>query len=227
MPLRPGRFAAEPARTVTDVDDSLSAGLDRMPVVGIMRGCPAEHAPAIAFAVREAGLTVLEVTLDSPSAAAVISDLTPRLPDLVIGAGTVRTPSDAALAADAGARFVVSPFISRAILEECSARGLPCLPGAATPTEIWDALEWGATAVKVFPARELGGPGFIAAVQGPLGKPPLVPTGGVGAADAKAYLEAGARAVGVGGSVFPRAAMAAGDAARVGSLAAALVEAIG
>lgn len=206
--------------------ESLAAALDRMPVVGIMRGCPAAHAAAVAAAVRDAGFTTLEVTLDSPSATAVISELATRFPDLVIGAGTVRFPAEVALAADAGARFVVSPILSQEVLGACAARGLPCLPGAATPTEIWAALEGGAAAVKVFPARELGGPPYLTALRGPLGDPPLVPTGGVGAGDARAYLDAGATALGIGGSVFVKAAMLAGDATRVGSLATELVEAI-
>jgi len=208
------------------MDTLLDDALCRLPVVGIMRGCPVRHAPGVAAAVRDAGFTVLEVTLDSPSPSEVIAELAGRFPDLVVGAGTVRTPADVALAGDAGARFIVSPIVSRPMLDACADRGLPCLPGAATPTEIWSALEWGAAAVKVFPARELGGPAFIASIRGPLGAPPLVPTGGVAIDDAAAYLAAGARAVGVGGSVFSASAMADGDAARVGSLAAALVEAI-
>lgn len=205
---------------------TLDEALDQLPAVGIMRGCPAGHAAAMAAAARDAGFTVIEVTLDSPSPAEVIAELAAHFPDLVVGAGTVRTEASVGLAADAGAGFVVSPILSRPVLEACSSRGLPCLPGAATPTEIWTALEWGAAGVKVFPAAELGGPAFIRAVRAPLGSPPLIPTGGVDAGNAAAYLEAGARAVGVGGSVFSVAAMAAGDTARVGSLAAALVEAV-
>jgi 2-dehydro-3-deoxyphosphogluconate aldolase/(4S)-4-hydroxy-2-oxoglutarate aldolase len=206
--------------------EPFSDALGRIPVIGIMRGCPAPHAAPVAAAARDAGLAVVEVTFDSPSPAAVIAELVSLFPDLVIGAGTLRTEDDVALAADAGARFAVSPILSRRVLDACADRGLPCLPGAATPTEIWTALEWGAAAVKVFPAAELGGPDFVRAVRSPLGAPALVPTGGVDADNARAYLEAGARAVGVGGSVFPGAALAAGDAGRVGSLAAALVEAI-
>jgi 2-dehydro-3-deoxyphosphogluconate aldolase/(4S)-4-hydroxy-2-oxoglutarate aldolase len=218
----PGHAALE----ATTMNPALVEALEGLPAIGIMRGCPPEHAPAIAAAARDAGLAVLEVTLDSPSPTESIAGLSDRFPDLVVGAGTVRTTGDVALAADAGARFVVCPIVSRPVLDACAARGLPCLPGAATPSEIWSALEWGAAAVKVFPARELGGPAFIRAVRDPLGVPPLVPTGGVGPDDAKAYLDAGAMAVGVGGSVFPAAAMVAGDATRVGSLAAELVEAI-
>jgi 2-dehydro-3-deoxyphosphogluconate aldolase/(4S)-4-hydroxy-2-oxoglutarate aldolase len=200
--------------------------LDRLPAVGIMRGCPARHAVAVAAAARDAGFTAVEVTLDSPSPVEVIAELAASFPDLLVGAGTVRTAAEVGAATDAGARFIVSPILSRTMLEACSSRGLPCLPGAATPTEIWKALEWGAAGVKVFPAAELGGPAFIRAVRAPLGSPPLIPTGGVDAGNAAAYLEAGARAVGVGGSVFSASAMAAGDVARVGSLAAALVEAV-
>lgn len=145
---------------------------------------------------------------------------------MLIGAGTVRTTGDVQLAAAAGASFIVSPMLSVSVVKAAADHDLICLPGASTPTEIWAALEAGADAVKVFPARELGGPAFLRAIGGPLGRPPLVPTGGVATGDAAAYLTAGALAVGVGGSVFPSDALASGDTLQVGSLAAELVRSL-
>ena len=206
--------------------DDLLAALSRVPVVGILRGAPPEHAVAVASAAAAAGVTVLEVTLDSPSPAESIKRLVARLTGTIVGAGTVRTVADVHLAAGAGAGFIVTPMLSLPVVEAAVETGLPCIPGAATTSEIWAALEAGATAVKVFPAHELGGPSYVRAIGGPLGNPPLVPTGGIGAADAPAYLAAGALAVGIGGSVFPGDALARGDAARVASLASELVRSL-
>jgi 2-dehydro-3-deoxyphosphogluconate aldolase/(4S)-4-hydroxy-2-oxoglutarate aldolase len=97
-------------------------------------------------------------------------------------------------------------------------------PGAATPTEIERAIRLGATAVKVFPIEQLGGPAYVRAILSPLGSPPLIPTGGVGVEDIPRYLEAGAVAVGLGGALFPRSALDSGDTATVARLAAGVIE---
>lgn len=209
------------------LEDQLFAALDRMPVVGILRGCPTEHVVAVGEAAATAGVSVLEVTLDSPTPAESIAHLVHALPDVVVGAGTVRSTTDVHIAAQAGATFIVMPFLSLDVVDAAKQAKLPCLPGAATPSEIWAALDGGAAAVKVFPARELGGPAYLSAIAAPLGRPPLVPTGGVHAGNAADFLAAGARAVGVGGSVFPWAVMAEGDAGQVGSLAAELIRSLG
>lgn len=206
---------------------ALRGALEQMPVIGIIRGCPSEHVVAAATAAFDAGILALEVTLDSPSPFDAIRAASAALPDALIGAGTVRTPDEVDRVAAAGAAFIVAPIVSVPVIEAAVAAGIPVLPGAASPTEIWTAVEAGAFAVKVFPARELGGPAYLKAIAAPLGHPALVPTGGVGIDDAAAYLSAGALAVGIGGSVFPSAAMAAGDAGRVGSLATELVRSLG
>ena len=211
---------------VTEPPHPLLQALDGMPIVGIIRGCPVRHLEAIAAAAVDSGFGVLEVTLDSPDPLRSISTVADRFPSVVVGAGTVHTAAQAADAARAGARCIVTPFLSDEVMAAARELGIPILPGAATPTEIRRALDLGAAAVKVFPARELGGPDYLKAVGGPLGHPPLVPTGGVGAGNGRAFIEAGALALGVGGSVFPSGALATGDTMRVGSLASALVEAI-
>lgn len=204
----------------------LFEALDRLPAIGILRGCLPATVTQVATAAVDAGFAALEVTLDSPDPLASITRLTETLPEVVIGAGTVRRADDADRAIEAGAAFVVTPMLSHEVVAVCRRRGVPSIPGAATPTEIWAAVNLGAAAVKVFPARQLGGPAYLSAVLGPLGNPPLVPTGGVGPDNAAALLDAGARAVGVGGSVFPYEALRDGDAARVGSLASAFVRSI-
>lgn len=202
-------------------------GLAQVPVIGILRGCPPERVEEVAEAALEAGLRVLEVTFDSPDAFEQIRRLAQALPDASIGAGTVLGVGEVAEAVEAGARFVVTPVLDEPVVTACVQRDLPCIPGAATPSEIWRALQMGATAVKVFPAAQLGGPAYLSALRAPLGSPPLVPTGGVGPEEAPAYLEAGAVAVAMGSGIFPRRAMEAGDLEAIGRAARAAVEAVG
>lgn len=205
--------------------DTSIPGLDRLPIVGILRGCPADHATRVAAAAAEAGLIALEVTLDSEDALAQIRSIAGLGP--TVGVGTVTDAGQVGPAVEAGARFVVSPIVDPDVITECAQRGVPCLPGAATPTEIHHALELGATGVKVFPALQLGGPGYLRAIRGPLGHPPLVPTGGVDLGNAADFLDAGAVALGVGSSMFPRRALVDGAAGEIGEIVAAWVGKIG
>ncbi len=189
----------------------LTTALGRAPVIGIIRGCPFEHVNAVATAAEEAGLTALEVTLDSERPFDAIRVLASTHPGLVIGAGTVRSLSQVTEAIEAGASFIVSPHFDAGIISATTDAGAASVPGAATATEIWGALQAGADLVKIFPACDLGGPRFVAAVSKPLGGPALLPTGGVDTSNAAAFLEAGATALGVGGALFPRGALALGD----------------
>jgi len=189
----------------------LTAALDAFPVIGILRGCPPEHVLPIAAGAAKGGLTVIEVTLDSPEPMRGIEEITSSIPGLVVGAGTVHGPDEALAAAEAGAAFIVSPHTDTETMAACREAGLPALPGAATPSEIVRAVDLGAFAVKVFPAAQLGGPGFLKAVMAPLGRPRLVPTGGVDMGNASGYLRVGAIAVGLGSSVFSIEALRYGN----------------
>jgi 2-dehydro-3-deoxyphosphogluconate aldolase/(4S)-4-hydroxy-2-oxoglutarate aldolase len=206
--------------------NDLTTALDRVPVIGILRGCPPGHVSAVAAAAQEAGLTALEVTLDSERPLDAIRVLAGTHPGLSIGAGTVRLASQVTQAVEAGARFIVSPYLDTEVIAAAAAAGVTSVPGAATPTEVWRATQGGADLVKVFPARELGGPAYVKAVLGPLGSPALVPTGGVDASNAAAFLEAGSTALGVGGALFPREALEVGDIAEVDRRCRSLMAAI-
>jgi 2-dehydro-3-deoxyphosphogluconate aldolase / (4S)-4-hydroxy-2-oxoglutarate aldolase len=207
---------SEPGQASRPLLPSLLSALATVPIVGILRGCPAAHATSVASVAQAAGLRVLEVTLDSPEALEQIRSIGALDLDLVVGVGTVTTADQVTEAVAAGARFVVSPVVGPSLVTRCVEAGVPCVPGAATPTEIVRALELGATAVKVFPAASLGGPGFVAAVSGPLGHPPLVPTGGVDLENADRYLAAGAVAVGAGSAMFEADALRRGDLDLIG-----------
>lgn len=206
--------------------DAAIPGLDAVPVIGILRGCPRSHAVAMVTAAVSAGLRVVEVTLDSEDALHQIADLIGAVEGVTVGVGTVVRPEQVDAAVDAGARFVVAPVTDPAVIARCVALGAPAVPGAATPTEIALAVRSGAAAVKVFPAAALGGPGYLTAVARPLGHPPLIPTGGVTWEDAPAYLRAGAVAVGAGSALFPQEALRRADADAVADAARRWIEAV-
>lgn len=165
-------------------------------VIAIARRVPPGRLVDIAGAIADAGITALEVTLDGDGALASIERLAGGR--LMIGAGTVRSVADAFSAANAGAQFIVMPHTDAEVVRSITARGIPVMPGALTPTEAVAAWNMGASAVKLFPAM-LGGPGYLKALRGPLADIAFVPTGGIDESNAKMYLEAGAVAVGVGG----------------------------
>jgi len=197
---------------------------------GVRSGSSAVAPPAtrasIAAAAIDAGLDVLEITLDSESALDQIADVCRARPAAVVGAGTVHTTAQVRDAVGVGARFIVSPMLDEDVVGTAVALGVPAIPGIATTTEMARARALGAPAVKVFPAAQLGGPAFVAAVVGPMRGIPMVPTGGVDETNARAYLDAGAVAVGIGGSLFARGVLALGDAASVATAAARVVAAV-
>lgn len=159
----------------------------------------------IARALAAGGVGAVEVTLTTPGAVDAIGDLAAdeALAGCIIGAGTVLDPSAARYVIDAGARFVVSPVLHRAVLDTCRERDVPCVPGAFTPTEILDACRAGAALVKLFPAAALG-PGYVSDVLAPLPFLRLVPSGGVSLENAGDWIRAGAAAVSVGSALVSR-----------------------
>lgn len=139
---------------------------------------------------------VFEITMDSETAAADISRL--RDAGATVGAGTVLTKDQASAALDAGAEFLVSPYLDEDLVGWAAAQGIPISPGALTPTEIVRAWNAGAAAVKIFPAS-VAGPQLVRELRGPLGHIPLMPTGGMTAENVRSFIDAGAVAAGVGG----------------------------
>jgi 2-dehydro-3-deoxyphosphogluconate aldolase/(4S)-4-hydroxy-2-oxoglutarate aldolase len=145
--------------------------------------------------------------------------------DALVGAGTVLDAETARAAQLAGAEFLVTPTVNRNVIRTANRYGTPIAVGAYTPTEALEAYQAGADAVKVFPAKT-GGPDHVAAIGGPLPQIPLVPTGGVSAENAGAYVRAGAVAVGVGGSIVDHEAIDDDAYDQVEANARAVVEAV-
>lgn len=147
------------------------------------------------------GFMSLEVTLNSPSALATIAHLRRRLGDrAMIGAGTVRTAQDVQLAVDAGAQFLVAPCFDPASVEAARATDRLFIPGVLTPSEAQHAHIAGCSLLKLFPS-DLFGPAYLQALRAPLDDLDFIPTGGVEAANAAAYIRAGAAALGIGSAL--------------------------
>jgi 2-dehydro-3-deoxyphosphogluconate aldolase / (4S)-4-hydroxy-2-oxoglutarate aldolase len=179
-------------------------------LLAIVRGTDPGASARSILALAEEGVTLIEVSLTTPGAFAVISRARAELgADVHVGAGTVITAEDAGRASDAGADFVVTPAIVPG-LRAAADLGLPLLCGALSPTEVVTAVGHGAAAVKLFPAS-LGGARYLRALRDPFPAVPFVPVGGVDADAAREYFAAGAAAVGVGSPLL-------GDAAAGGSL---------
>ncbi|MDQ1484204.1 MAG: 2-dehydro-3-deoxyphosphogluconate aldolase / (4S)-4-hydroxy-2-oxoglutarate aldolase [Actinomycetota bacterium] len=190
-----------------------------VPVVVLDDAADAEQ---LAGALVEGGLPVAEVTFRTAAASDSIRAMAAR-GDILVGAGTVITPAQVDQAVRAGARFVVSPGLSRAVVERCQEHGVLALPGAVTATEVQAALELGLTTVKFFPAGTSGGPAAIKALAAPFGDLRFVPTGGVGPKNVNEYLAIPA-VVAVGGSwMVPRDLIRAGDFAGIQALTAEAV----
>lgn len=179
-------------------------------VLAVVRAPSAESAVRAADALVAGGVTGLEITYSTPDAPAVIRELDARYGDRIyLGAGTVTTPEEATRAADAGARFLVSPGTRRELTAAMKATGLLVMTGALTPSEVMAAIDFGTDVVKIFPAS-LGGPAFLKSLRGPFPNVPLMPTGGVTPDNIGDWFAAGAIAVGAGGDLVSGADLAAG-----------------
>ena len=171
-------------------------------ILGIIRGASPGSVQGILDACISGGLKFVELTLNSeralPSIELAAKEFSGRL---CIGAGTVLSLSDTIQAVNAGAQFIVSPTLNVDVASYCGEKGLAYFPGALTPTEIEKSWNAGATMVKVFPASQMG-PDYFKTVRGPFDKLLLMAVGGSKVSDATKYLQAGASAVAIGGSVF-------------------------
>lgn len=197
-----------------------SSVLDLAPVVPVVVLEDAADAVPLARALVAGGLPAIEVTLRTPAALDAIRAIAAEVPDAVVGAGTVISARNVSDTVAAGARFLVSPGWTDALLDAMKASGVPFLPGVSTTSEVVALLEHGVTEMKFFPAEAAGGTAYLKALSAPLPQARFCPTGGISLASAPSYLAL--PNVGcVGGSwMVPADAVAAGDWARVERLAA-------
>ena len=184
--------------------------IHRTGVIGIFRVDRPENCVLAMDALVKGGLNVFEVTTTTPRATELISEARKRYGSgALVGIGTVLDRETAERGIDAGAQFVVSPSLHKDVIDVCKNRGVVSCPGTFTATEVVQAWNWGADLIKVFPISQ-GGPGYITSLLGPLPWMRLVPTGGVDSGNARAYISAGAYALGVGGALVSKKAIAEG-----------------
>ncbi|RLM76254.1 bifunctional 4-hydroxy-2-oxoglutarate aldolase/2-dehydro-3-deoxy-phosphogluconate aldolase [Halorubrum sp. Atlit-26R] len=185
--------------------------LDDSGVVAVLRGVEADQLIEITEALREGGVTAVEITADTPDVAEKLGEVAGSFDDeVVVGTGTVLDSETARTTLMAGAEFVVSPSLHEDVIETCNRYGAVTAPGVMTPTEAVRGYEAGADFVKVFPAKTVG-PAHLGAMKGPLGQIPMMPTGGVSPDNAADYVDAGAFAVGAGGALVDYDAAERGD----------------
>ena len=167
-------------------------------------------------AIREGGISVLEITMTVPGAIGVIEEVAKRYgSEALVGAGTVLDAETAHACILAGARFVVSPALNLATISKCREHNVAVMPGALSPTEVVQAWAAGADLVKVFPAGAVGGASYIRSLKAPLPQIELVPTGGVSLKTAADFIRAGASALGVGADLVDIKAIREGQHAIV------------
>ncbi|MDY6077444.1 bifunctional 4-hydroxy-2-oxoglutarate aldolase/2-dehydro-3-deoxy-phosphogluconate aldolase [Mobiluncus sp.] len=149
------------------------------PIVPVVVLDRVEDAVPTARALLEGGIKSAEVTFRTPVAVDCIAAIFREVPEITVGAGTVVNKEQARRAVDAGAKFLVSPGVSKEVAKAAAEANVPLLPGIANPTDIMATLKWGLEVVKFFPASALGGLGLLKAFAGPFPQMKFMPTGGV------------------------------------------------
>jgi 2-dehydro-3-deoxyphosphogluconate aldolase / (4S)-4-hydroxy-2-oxoglutarate aldolase len=206
---------------------SVVATLREVGIIPVIRADSAGAAVAVVEKLMEAGLTVAEITMTVPDAIEAIASVSKRFGDKVlVGAGTVTDAETVRRALDAGADFIVSPCLVPDVIAAARRADVAVLPGALTPTEVFEAFRQGGDMVKVFPAQSVGGAAYLRALRGPFPDIPLVPTGGVTLDNVGEMFKAGAAAVGVGSEMISKDALARHDYAAIGALASRFLEAV-
>jgi 2-dehydro-3-deoxyphosphogluconate aldolase / (4S)-4-hydroxy-2-oxoglutarate aldolase len=182
--------------------------LERVGLIPVLRARNARQAHAVVQAMLAGGVTVVEVTMTVPGAVDLLRELKSEYgAKLLLGSGTVTTAAQAEATIEAGAEFVVSPSFHPAVIAVTKAHGKLSIPGALTPTEVITAWEAGADYVKIFPCSAVGGATYLKSLLAPFPHLKLIPTGGVTHHTAISFLEAGARALGVGSDLVNLAAI--------------------
>jgi 2-dehydro-3-deoxyphosphogluconate aldolase / (4S)-4-hydroxy-2-oxoglutarate aldolase len=181
-------------------------------LIPVVRAESSDIAMRAIDAIKEGGISVLEITMTVPGAIRVIEEVARRFgEDAIVGAGTVLDAETARACILAGAQFIVSPALDLDTISCCRRYSIPVMPGAMTPSEVVTAWKAGADFVKVFPANAVGGASYIKALKAPLPQIELVPTGGVSLKTAADFIKAGAAALGIGADLVDTAALRNGE----------------
>ena len=182
---------------------SLQSIVSEAPIIAILRRPKVDPVRCIEHLFQN-GIRLIEITMDTPGAVEVLESLRSRVPaNALLGAGTVTDVARAEAAFAAGASFIVTPNIDLEVIRTIRAHGIPVMPGALSPTEIWTAMKAGADFVKVFPASAVG-PGYFRELRGPFEKIPFMASGGVNLENAAEFIKFGVDALGLGGALIPK-----------------------
>jgi len=185
--------------------------IERVGLIPVLRARNAGQAHAVVQAMIAGGVTVVEVTMTVPGAVDVLRELKQEYgAKLLLGAGTVTTAAEAQQTINAGAEFIVSPSLHPEVIQVTKTNGKLSVPGALTPTEVITAWRAGADYVKIFPCSAVGGAAYLKSLLAPFPFLKLIPTGGVTLETARGFIQAGARALGVGSDLVNLAAIDAG-----------------
>ena len=203
--------------------NSVSKVIGEKKIIACVRSDSQEKVSLIVDALKAGGISCVELTMTVPDPFNQMKKITRMNPDMLIGMGTVLNEEDACKAIEYGASFIVSPVLSEEVLRYCSVAGVLAIPGIMTPNEMFAAMQTGAEFVKLFPAS-VAGPEFIREIRGPFPDAKIIPSGGVTADNAAEWLQAGAYALVMGGSIVSPAKE--GNYAEISSRAAAAVKAI-
>ena len=198
--------------------------IKEMGLLAVLRGPSPELTVQMVDALAAGGVTGIEITYSTPNAAEVVRELDRKYGDrLLLGMGTLTEVNQIQEAQSAGARFIVSPMCEAGLVQAMVSSGLACMPGAFTPTEVFRAYQMGADVIKIFPGS-LAGPAYIKALKGPFPYIPMMPTGGVSAANVADWFAAGVVAVGAGSELCPPALAKQGKWDEITRLARDFVE---
>jgi 2-dehydro-3-deoxyphosphogluconate aldolase / (4S)-4-hydroxy-2-oxoglutarate aldolase len=177
--------------------------VDEAPIIAILRRPKVDPVRCIEHLFQN-GIRLIEITMDTPGAVEVLKALRSRVPpNALLGAGTVISVAHAEAALAAGATFIVTPNINLDVIRTVRDHGIPVMPGALTPTEIWTAANAGAEYVKVFPANAVG-PRYFRELRGPFAQIPFMASGGVNLENAAEFIKFGVDALGLGGGLIPK-----------------------
>jgi 2-dehydro-3-deoxyphosphogluconate aldolase / (4S)-4-hydroxy-2-oxoglutarate aldolase len=194
----------------------------RIEEIGILPGIRVHSSGDALYAaetVYQAGIPVAEITMTVPNAVNVIKQLVQRLPDMIVGGGTVLDAETARKCVDAGARFLTSPGLVPDVVAYALKTNVLAIPGALTPTEVIASWRAGGDFVKIFPAAPMGGDQYLRSLKVPLPQVPLIAAGGVNQQTAVSFIRAGASALGVGMELLPKDAVRRREDHRIHELA--------
>lgn len=191
--------------------DQILNRIGQIGIVPVVRASSSQHALDAVEAIEAGGIPIVEITMTVPNAISTIRQVAANYGDRVlVGAGTICNAQQARESIDAGARFLVSPGLSVAVLEVARTLGVPAIPGALTPTEVMAASSAGAKAIKIFPCGSVGGAKYIRALRGPFPDLDFIPTGGVNPTNIGEFFAAGSFAVGMGSDLIDGIALREG-----------------